>query len=538
MGVVAGVDFGTLSVRVSIVDSAKGMLGSAVGEYPLRRRRDDPEYATQSHEDHLSALVAAMREALEQAGVSGDRVEAIALDTTGSSVIPVGAGMVPLDEYYLWCDHRAKSEAAEITELAHRERLEAIEWCGGIYSSEWGFAKLLHWLRHNPSKRGQLASAFEHCDMIAATLCGIRDERKVKRSVCAMGHKWMWHPDLGGLPPEEFLFKVDPLLAGVREKLQGAYETSDQIAGTLAPVWSEKLGLRAGIPIPVGAFDAHWDSIGAGTQERDVANVIGTSTCIIGISSQARLVPGVCGVVKGSVHPKYTGIEAGLSATGDIFNAIATRAGTTVSALSAGLENYRAGQTGLLRMTWDNGDRTVLVNANLRGITLGWNLQHTAKDELFAAIEGTAFHTRVILDRMAEYGTKIERVINTGGIPQTNPVLNQIYANVLGRPVLVPSRKVTSLGSAIFAFLAAGTFGTIEEAQRQVCPPHVVYKPEPEAQKVYDQLYALYQRLYFDFGRPGAPNGAARPSSFGDVLPSLMRIAREQAVSEGAEVAP
>jgi L-ribulokinase len=538
MGVVGGVDFGTLSVRVSIVDSAKGMLGSAVGEYPLRRRPGDPEYATQSHEDHLSALGAAMREALEQAGVSGDRVEALALDTTGSSVIPVGAGMVPLDEYYLWCDHRAKSEAAEITELAHREGLEAIEWCGGIYSSEWGFAKLLHWLRHNPSKRGQLASAFEHCDMIAATLCGIRDEHKVKRSVCAMGHKWMWHPDLGGLPPEEFLVKVDPLLRGVREKLQGAYETSDQIAGTLAPVWSERLGLRAGIPIPVGAFDAHWDSIGAGTQERDVANVIGTSTCIIGISSQARLVPGVCGVVKGSVHPKYTGIEAGLSATGDIFNAIATRAGATVSALSAGLENYRAGQTGLLRMTWDNGDRTVLVNANLRGITLGWNLQHTAKDELFAAIEGTAFHTRVILDRMAEYGTKIERVINTGGIPQTNPVLNQIYANVLGRPVLVPSRKVTSLGSAIFAFLAAGTFGTIEEAQRQVCPPHVVYKPEPEAQKVYDQLYALYQRLYFDFGRPGSPNGASRPGSFGDVLPALMRLSREQAVSEGAEVAP
>jgi L-ribulokinase len=537
MAIVAGVDFGTLSVRVSIVDSANGMLGSAVALYPLHRKRDDPEYATESHEDHMRALGAAVRDALEQAGVSGDQVGAMALDTTGSSVIPVGTGMVPLDEYYLWCDHRAKSEAAEITELAHGEKLEAIEWCGGVYSSEWGFAKLLHWLRHNPSKRGRLASAFEHCDMVAATLCGITDPGKVKRSVCAMGHKWMWHPDLGGLPPEQFLAKVDPLLAGVRQKLEGRYETSDKIAGRLSPLWSEKLGLRRGIPIPVGAFDAHWDAIGAGTQEKDVANVIGTSTCIIGISREARLVPGVCGVVKGSVHPKYTGIEAGLSATGDIFNAVARRAGTTVSDLSEGLENYRPGQTGLLRMTWDNGDRTVLVNANLRGITLGWNLQHTAKDELFAAIEGTALHTRVILDRLAEHGTNIERVINTGGIPQTNPVLNQIYANVLGRPVLVPSRKVTSLGSAIFAFLAAGTFGTIEEAQRRVCPPHVVYKPEPAAQKVYDQLYTLYKRLYFDFGRPSAPDGtSARSAGFGDVLPTLMRIAKEQTVSENAEV--
>jgi L-ribulokinase len=520
MAIVAGVDFGTLSVRVSIVDSAKGMLGSAVSEYPLHRKREDPEYATQSHDDHMRALAAATREALKDAGVAGDKVEAIALDTTGSSVIPVGAGMVPLDEYYLWCDHRAKSEAAEITELAHREKLEAIEWCGGIYSSEWGWAKLLHWLRHNPAKRSQLASAFEHCDMVAATLCGVTDPGKAKRSVCAMGHKWLWHPDLGGLPPEKFLVKLDPLLAGVREKLQGTYETSDKIAGTLSSFWAEKLGLKVGIPIPVGAFDAHWDAIGAGTQEKDIANVIGTSTCIIGISRQTQLVPGVCGVVKGSVHPGYTGIEAGLSATGDIFNAIATRTNTTVSELSQGLEVYRAGQTGLLRMTWDNGDRTVLVNANLRGMTLGWNLQHTAKDELFAAIEGTAFHTRVILDRMAEHGTKIERVINAGGIPQTNTALNQIYANVLGRPVLVPSSKVTSLGSAIFAFLAAGTFRTIEEAQRQICPPHTVYKPDAESQRVYDQLYPLYKRIYFDFGQPSQP--------FGDVLPQLIKIAQDQ----------
>ncbi len=519
MAVVAGVDFGTLSVRVSIVDSEKGILDSAIAEYPLHRKREDPEFATQSHEDHMRALASATKQALQNSGVSGDQIAAIALDTTGSSVIPVAAGMVPLDEYYLWCDHRAKSEAAEITAMAHRENLEAIKWCGGVYSSEWGFSKLLHWLRHNPDKRARLASAFEHCDMVAATLCGITDPARVKRSVCAMGHKWLCHPALGGLPSEEFLVKVDPLLAGVRQKLQGSYETSDKIAGTLSPVWAKKLGLRPGIPIPVGAFDAHWDAIGAGALEKDVVNVVGTSTCIIGISRQSQLVPGLCGVVQGSVHPAYTGVEAGLSATGDIFNAIAQRANTTVSALSVGLENYKAGQTGLLRMTWDNGDRTVLVNPNLRGITFGWNLQHTAQDELFAAIEGTAFHTRVILDRMAENGVVIERVINGGGIPQTNAPLNQIYANVLKRPVLVPSKKVTSLGSAIFAFLAAGTFKTIEEAQKKICPPHNVYHPQPEASKIYDQLYDLYRRIYFDFGQP------TPTSRFGDVLPSLMKLA-------------
>jgi L-ribulokinase len=520
MAIVAGVDFGTLSVRVSIVDSDRGLLGSAVSEYPLHRKREDPEYATQSHDDHMRALAAATREAVKNAGIRGDQVEAIALDTTGSSVIPVGKGLKPLGEYYLWCDHRAKGEAAEITAAAHREKLEAIEWCGGVYSSEWGFSKLLHWLRHNPAQRSEFVSAFEHCDMVAATLCGITDPKKVKRSICAMGHKWMWNASLGGLPPEEFLVKVDPLLAGVREKLEGEYTTSDQIAGKLTPYWAEKLGLKPGIPIPVGAFDAHWDAIGAGCRTDDMVNVVGTSTCIIGITPSVNLVPGVCGVVQGSVHPKRTGIEAGLSAVGDIFNAIATRAGTDVKTLSQGLESYRAGQTGLLRLTWDNGDRTVLVNPNLRGITLGWNLQSTAQDELFAAIEGTALHTRVILDRMAEHGVEIKRVINGGGIPQKNDVLNQVYANVLGRPVLVPASSVVSLGSAIFAFLAAGTFQTVEEAQNKVCPAHKIYQPQKSEQQVYETLYGHYSKLYFAFGSP-------QQHPFSAVLPSLIRVAEE-----------
>ena len=365
MAIVAGVDFGTLSVRVTLLDSDKGRLGTASATYPLHRKREDPDFATQSHEDQMAALVEATRAVLKTSGIRGEEVVALALDTTGSSVIPVDAHMQPLDEYLLWCDHRAHVEARQITELAHAEKLEAIEWCGGVYSHEWGFAKLLYWLRHHPEKRERFATAFEHCDMVAATLIGITDPTQAPRSICAMGHKWMWNPRWDGLPPQWFLSKLDPLFDGIREKLEGKYTTSDKIAGPLSAAWADKLGLRAGIPIPVGAFDAHWDAIGAGCKQGDVVNVVGTSTCIIAMSQEMRLVPGVCGVVPGSVDPAYTGIEAGLSATGDIFEAIARRAATDVRTLSQGLEGYRPGQTGLLRLSWDNGDRTVLVNRSL-----------------------------------------------------------------------------------------------------------------------------------------------------------------------------
>lgn len=520
MAVVAGVDFGTLSVRVTLVDSERGRLGTASEEYPLVRRRDDPDYATQSHQDQMDALVAATRRVVQESKVVGDAIEAIAVDTTGSSVIPVDATLQPLSDYYLWCDHRAKDEAREITELAHRDGLEAIQWCGGVYSHEWGFAKLLHWLRHNPEKRARFATALENCDMVAATLCGTHDPRQVKRSVCAMGHKWLWNPRWGGLPPQEFLSKLDPLFDGVRAKLDGEYLTSDRLAGHLAPEWATKMGLRAGIPIPAGAFDAHWDAIGAGCKEGDAVNVVGTSTCIIAMETKLTLVPGVCGVVPGSVHPAFTGVEAGLSATGDIFEAIARRAGTKVAELSRGLEHYRAGQTGLLRLSWDNGDRTVLVNSELGGVTLGWNLIHTAQDELFAAIEGTAFHTRIILERMEEYGVPVRRVINAGGIPQNNAVLNQIYADVLGKPVLVPNGTPTSLGSGIFALVAAGAFGSIEEAQDRICLPFKTYTPEVQAHETYNRLFDLYRRIYFSLGTRDA-----KPAPLGDILPELRKIA-------------
>jgi L-ribulokinase len=520
--VVAGVDFGTQSVRVSIVDSERGPIGAGVAEYPVKRDKRDPDFATQSHASHMDALVEATRAALKDAGVAGDAIRAVALDTTGSTVIPVDERLEPLDDYYLWCDHRAKDEAAEITAAANATGLAAIEWCGGVYSSEWGFAKLLHWLRHNPDKRTRFATALEHCDMVAATLGGIREPSRVSRSVCAMGHKWLWSEQLGGLPSEEFLTEVDPLLGGVRAKLDGNYRTSDHVAGLLDPAWADRLGLRAGIPIPVGAFDAHWDAVGAGVSEGAVVNVIGTSTCMIAISKTGDCVPGVCGVVPGSVHPGFVGVEAGLSAVGDIFEAIASRANTSVQELSSRAARHRAGQTGLLRMAWDNGDRTVLVNASLGGVTFGWNLSHTAEDELFAAIEGTAMHTRIILDRMREHGVPIERVIHGGGIPQKNELLNQVYANVLNMPVLVPERSITSLGSAIFAFLAAGTFATIEEAQKALCPSYRVVEPRADESATYELVYPLYRDLYFSLGQRDSS-----PVSIGNVLPALRKIAAD-----------
>jgi L-ribulokinase len=518
--VVAGVDFGTLSVRVSVFDERHGRRGTGVGEYPVHRKPSDPDHATQSHADHMRALALATKKALETAGVNGSEVKAIALDTTGSTVIPVGEGLQPLDDYYLWADHRAWREAAEITGRAHEQRLAAINWCGGVYSSEWGFSKLLHWLRHNPEKRRHFTSAFEHCDYIASVLCGIRDVAQAPRSICAMGHKWMWNKSLGGLPPEEFLVSVDPLLAGVRAKLAGRYLTSECLAGKLCEEWAEELGLAPGALIPVGAFDAHWDAVGAGVKLGDAVNVIGTSTCIIGLSESTTLVPGVCGVVPGSVEPHLTGIEAGLSAVGDIFDAIARRAGSSVAVLSRDLVGYRAGQTGLLRMTWDNGDRTVLVNPELGGVTLGWNLASTAADELFAAIEGTALHTRVILERMEQHGAAIRRIINGGGIPQKNDVLNQVYANVLNKPILVPQGDVTSLGSAIFAFMAAQAFPSIDAAQEALCPPHRLFTPQPDSAAVYDQLFPLFKRLYYSLG---TKNSA--PANIGDILPELRQVA-------------
>jgi L-ribulokinase len=519
MTIVAGVDFGTQSVRFSIFDRERGRLGSGVANYPVLRRADDPDYAAQRHADHLQAMITAAQQAIAAANIDGRLIEALGIDTTGSTVVPIDENLQPLDDYYLWCDHRGWREAAEITRAARAKGLAALEWCGGTYSSEFGWSKLWHWLRHNPGQRSRFATASEHCDFLAAILCGISKPEEIPRSICAAGHKWMWNESLGGLPGDDFIATLDPLLAGVRERMTGRYARSDSIAGRLSNEWAERLGLKPGIPIPVGALDAHWDAIGAGIRLGDIVNVIGTSTCVMAISEQAVPIPGVFGVVNGSIHPRYAGIEAGLSAAGDVFDAIARRAGQPLAQLAAAVADYQAGQTGLLRLVWDHGDRTILAQPHLSGVTFGWNLHHSAADELFAAMEGTAFHTRIILDRLAEYGVPVERVIHTGGVPRRMPKINQVYANALGVPVLLPEADTTSLGSAIFAFLAAGMFSSVEEAQQSLCPRYTTIEPDERAVAVYRELLALYRELYFSLGHEDSP-----PVSIGKLLPTLRGV--------------
>jgi L-ribulokinase len=325
------------------------------------------------------------------------------------------------------------------------------------------------------------------------------------------------------LPSDQFFADLDPALGGIRDRIGGNYARSDAIAGVLSPKWAHKLGLKAGIPIPVAALDAHWDAIGAGIRLGDIVNVIGTSTCVMAISERFAPIPGVFGVVAGSIHPRYAGIEAGLSAAGDIFDAIARRASKSLAELSQAVEEYRAGQTGLLRMVWDHGDRTVLADPHLSGVTFGWRLAHGPADELFAAMEGTAFHTRIIFDRLADHGVPIQRVIHAGGIPRRSPVINRTYANVLNIPVLLPQSDTTSLGSAIFAFLAAGAFKTVEEAQMALCPTYATIDPEPQGIAVYEELFQHFRSLYFSLG---VENSASIP--LGGLLPALGRLGKDR----------
>ena len=495
MTIVAGVDFGTRSVRVSFVDSARGRIGCGEAAYDVGRDPRDPDCATQSHDQHLNSLVDAFAAARLDSGIDGSVIAALAVATTGSTVVPLDETLKPIDDYYLWCDHRAWREAEEISCFGHS--LAALQYCGGVYSSEWGFAKLLHWLRNNPAKRASLATAAEHCDLIVATLTGVTDPAGMARSVCAMGHKWLWNSALGGLPDDAVLAAIDPLLGGLRDRFEGRYLTSDQIAGRLSEQWAAKLHLSAGIPVPVAALDAHWDAIGAGCRLGDVVNVVGTSSCIMALSQSARAMPGIPGVVPGSIHPGLVGIEAGLAAVGDVFDSIARRAGSSVAQLAGQCAGHRAGQTGLIRLLWDNGDRSVLADPGLGGATLGWRLSHGPADELFAAMEGSAFHTRIILDRLAGHDVEIRRVINGGGIPRRNAKLNSVYANILGKPVLVPDEDVTGLGSAIFAFLAAGTFASVADAQDVLCPPYRIFEPEADEAALYEQEYARFHELYF-----------------------------------------
>ncbi len=516
MAIVAGADFGTQSVRVTLMDTTQRLpLGTASKPLSVMRSADEPLMAMQSHDEHMRALAGAVRAAIADAGIAGEDIEALACDTTGSTVLFVDERLKPIYDYYLWCDHRAHREALEITSAAREQGLEALNWCGGSYSQEWGYAKLLHFLRHNPDRRDRFGTAIEHCDMVAATLCGITRVAELPRSACAMGHKWMWGEAWGGLPSQAFLTSVDPLLEGVNERLGGRYSTSAEVAGHLSEHWASQLGLRAGIVVPVGALDAHWDAIGSGCQRGDIVNVVGTSTCFIALADAGcEPIEGVSGLARGSVHPALTGIEAGQAATGDLFDAIARRAGTTLAELSDGFEHRQPAGTGLLRVPWDAGDRTVLGRSDLGGITLGWHLDHDAADELHAAIEGMALHARIIIERMRSGGVACTRVINAGGIPQRSQALNQIYADVLGCDVLVPRTSPVGVGACIMAGAALGAFESVEAGQALICPEFQAVNPRPAAVERYADLFDLFEEIYFGFGNGQALNAAR-------VLPAL-----------------
>lgn len=492
MTLVAGVDFGTASVRVSIFEVGRGARGFGSAAIATRRSRRDPLLATQRHADHLAALESAFAAALADAAVDGRALAALAVDTTGSTVVALDAALQPLSPYYLWCDHRAWREAEAITGLGVGA-VPALAWCGGRYSSEWGWAKALHALRHEKRIRARAATFAEHCDVIVATLIGARDVAALPRSVCAAGHKWLWHD---GWPAAEAFSGLDPVLAAQVAAMGERVLTSDHVAGGLCAEWAQRLGLREGLPVPVGALDAHWDAIGAGCRVGDAVHVLGTSGCLMAVADSAGPMPGIPGVVRGSIDPARWGIEAGLSAVGALFEAIARRARTPLATLTAAIAHHQPSQTGLVRFPWDHGDRGPHADATLRGAVLGWQLSHSAADELFAAIEGTAMHTRLLLERMAAQGILVHRMIHGGGIPQRNRVLNQVFANVLGLPVRIPREAVTGRGSAIFAALAAGCFKTLAEAQTAMSPDYEEIEPQPGAHARYDAPFARFETLY------------------------------------------
>lgn len=530
-----GIDYGTNSCRSLLIDLDNGTeVGSTVFNYPsgemgILLDPKDPHVARQNPQDYLDGLESVTRGALAQAkasvaGFDPAQVVGIGIDTTGSTPIPVNKDGTPLGllpEFkdnlnamvWLWKDHTGHAEAAEITKLGHEMRPNIIAKCGGIYSSEWFWSKVLRLSRVDAEVFAAAYSFVEHCDWIPAVLTGDTDPLTLKRSVCAAGHKAMFSAEWGGLPDKEFLSKLDPKLADLRDRLYAEAHTADTRAGGLCAAWAERLGLKEGTAVCVGAFDAHTGAVGAGIKEGTLVKILGTSTCDLMISPTSKPladVPGVCGIVNGSVLPGYYGIEAGQSAVGDIFlwfvnHLVPDSYGASVGEKFVNMEKATTGQkpgaTGLLALDWNNGNRTILVDVRLTGLLLGQTL-HTEAHEVYRAyIEATAFGALTIIRRVEEYGVKIEEVVNTGGLSIKNATLMQIYADIIGKPMKVSqSEQTCALGAAIFGAVAAGA-GTWQELQSKVTAVREkVYHPIPENVTVYAELYELYRTLHDAFG--------------------------------------
>ena len=547
-----GVDYGTSSVRALVVDCADGReVGTAVFAYPhgeggVITSPDDPNLARQHPADYIEGFVATVRGAIEQAsreveGFDTSQVVGIGIDTTGSTPIPVDRDGTPLalterwkDDpdamAWLWKDHTAHAEAAEITALAERRGEPYLAKCGGTYSSEWFWSKVLHCNRVAPGVFDAAHSWVEMCDYLPAWACGNTDPAALVRSVCAAGHKAMYHPDWGGLPSADFLRELDPALADLRGRLYDDAKPSSEPAGTLSAEVAERVGLASGgggVPVAVGAFDAHHGAVGVGVSPGVLVKIMGTSTCDIAVWPSDRPledVPGLCGMVPGSVLPGMIGLEAGQSAVGDLFGWCASHLGGggegAHDRLTAEALKMPPGGTGLLALDWNNGNRTVLVNPRLTGLLLGQTLQTTAADIYRALIEATAFGSRIIIERCEEYGVAVDRLIACGGIAEHSPLVMQIYADVLNRPISVSrSSQTCALGAAVFGAVVGGAHPDTAAAQAAMTATRDrSYTPDPDAAAVYGELFTLYRRLHDAFGVSGTT------AELADVMPSLIDL--------------
>jgi L-ribulokinase len=532
-----GLDYGTNSVRAVVVDLADGTeIANSVYEYPSGEQgilldSTDPHLARQNPADYVEGYVqsvgAAVRTAMKHPDFKPERVAGIGVDTTGSTPIPVDANGNPLAfqpkfkknlaaHAWLWKDHTSAAEAAEITAKAARSKDGYLSKCGGVYSSEWYWSKLLHCRRTAPDVFDAAQSWVELADFVPAFLTGQTDPGTLPRGICAAGHKAMYHEAWGGLPRKDFLRRLDPELIRIAEHYANRAVTSDQKAGDLTAEMAQKVGLPAGIPVAVGAFDAHMGAVGAGVKPGTLVKIIGTSTCDITVwpaDEPLEDIPGLCGIVPGSVLPGMYGLEAGQSAVGDIFNWFVKHLASSGSAagqdphvrLTREAEQLQPGASGLMALDWNNGNRTILVDPLLTGLVLGQTLHTTAAEIYRALIEATAFGALTIIKRFEEYGVQIKEVVNCGGIAEKNPMVMQIYADVCNRPMKVSrSAQTCALGAAIFGAVAGGAYRSVPAAQRKMTGTKTtVFRPRKAAAATYAELYGLYRQLHDAFGTTG-----------------------------------
>lgn len=522
-----GLDFGSNSVRALIVDVANGNeIGVGVAVYAHGKMgillSNDPHLARQNPLDYLTGLTQAINIALKMAkkirGFTPTKIVGIGVDTTGSTPIPVdknGNSLAQNKKFggninaqaWLWKDHTSVAEAAQITELAQKEYPQYINKCGGIYSSEWYFSKILHCLNVAPKVFENTHSFIELADWVPAQLTNTQHPDLIKVGVCAAGHKAMYNQQWGGYPAREFLYKLNPALAELHDRLPRRVQDISQAVGGLSPQWAKKLGLNVGIPVATGAFDCHLGAVGAGISAGTLVKTIGTSTCDIMVVPENQPladISGLCGIVKGSVLPNHYGLEAGQSAVGDIYNwwVEVVHNSKNHNSFTIGAEKLKPGQSGLLALDWNNGNRTVLVDQRLSGLMLGQNL-HTTKDEIYRAlIEATAFGSLTIINRFEEFNVKVDNIIACGGIAEKNPLVMQIHCDIINRPIATTkSTQACALGSAMAGAVVAGVHPNFITAQKMMSAINKkVYKPNPRAVPVYAKLYGLYKTLHDAFG--------------------------------------